>query len=150
MAEITVQIQVVGGPSLEAAMRRAMDQVGDIMEGVMFEEGQEIIDASKEIVPLDQGDLRATGGYYGTERTPEGRFHRFGYNTAYAVIQHETPPHIFSHLPGRQWKYLEVPIFEAVTTMPARLGARASARLAARFSGSGAGTGASGTFGGDE
>lgn len=146
---ITLHIEVSGGPDLETAIANAFSQFRPDLEGVLVEEGAEIIEKSKAIVPHDQGTLQSEGGFYGTVSNAEGVFLRIGYGGAasgYALAQHETPPHIFSHDEGRQWKYLEQPVFEAITTMPARIASRLAGRLTARFSGTGsAGSGA--TFG---
>lgn len=151
---MSVTVAVTGTPDLQAAVQGAMQVVMDEMEGVLFEEGTEIINAAKIIVPFDQGILEASGGHYGTQRTPNKVSHQFGFGgaaAAYAVIQHETPPSVFSHLPGRQWKYLEQPLMEAVTTMPQRLSSRMAARLQSRFAGvdGGGGLQAGETFGGE-
>lgn len=148
---MNVAVTVTGTPDLMAAVQGALGVVMDEMEGVLFEEGTEIINASKEIVPFDQGVLQASGGHYGTDRTPDSVHLHFGFGGAaahYAIVQHETPPSVFSHLPGRQWKYLEQPVFEAITTMPQRLSSRMAARLQSRFAGAGE-LQAGDTFGGE-
>lgn len=147
---ITLDIQVSGGPTLEAAVQNAFSKFRPELEGVLFEEGSEIMATSKQIVPHDLGTLQASGGFYGTVSNAEGVYVRIGYGgaaSAYAKIQHETPPHIFSHDEGRSWKYLQIPVFEAIETMPGRIASRLAARLTAAFSGGGGG-GSGATFGG--
>jgi hypothetical protein len=88
--------------------------------------GEAIMAASKEIVPVDQGVLRASADAVGiqVDRTDSTVTILMGYGgaaSAYSIIQHETPPEVFSHAPGRSWKYLEYPALDAVNGMEARL-----------------------------
>ena len=150
MASVSLDVQVSGGPDLESAIMNAFSKFTPELEGVLFEEGSEIMEKSKQIVPHDQGVLEASGGFYGSVVREGDVAVRFGYGgaaSAYAVVQHETPPTIFSHDEGRSWKYLQFPLFEAIPTMPARLASRLSGRLAAAFGGGG-GAGSGATFGG--
>lgn len=152
MAEVTLHVEVTGGPSLQAAIESAFANLRPELEGTLTEEGEEIIAVSKEVVPVDSGDLRSSGGLYGSEDNAEGVFVRIGYGgiaSSYALLQHETPPHIFSHSEGRSWKYLEQPFYEAVTTMGPRLAGRLAARLATRFGVGGGANGGGETFGSD-
>ena len=153
MAEISLHVTVSGGPSLAAAIENAFSKMRPELEGVLVEEAEQIMAVSKEIVPVDEGTLRTSGGLYGSEDNSEGVFVRLGYGGAassYALVQHETPPHIFRHAEGRTWKYLEHPVYEAVTTMGPRLAGRLAARLTTRFGGGGGASGGGGTFGGGE
>jgi hypothetical protein len=152
ISDIHIDVQMTGGPDLETAIANAFASMNPDLEGVLIEEGEEIMGESKEIVPVDQGILRDSGGHYGTQSDDKGVYVRYGYGGAaasYALIQHETPPSVFSHAEGRSWKYLEIPVFEAVQTMGPRMAGRLAARLAGRFSGVGGGGGSGATFGGE-
>lgn len=148
LSEITVEIS---GDDLESSIQAAFASMQDDLEAVLVEEGAMIIERSKEIVPVDEGVLRASGGFYGIDRSDFEVSVRIGYGgaaSAYAWVQHETPPSIFSHDEGRSWKYLELPVMEAISTMPGRLASSLAGRLTARFSGTGGG-GSGATFGGE-
>ena len=149
--EVYLHVEVSGGPDLQSAIENAFSNMRPELLGVLTEEGEEIMAVSQEIVPVDEGILKDSGGLYGSEDNSEGVFVRLGYGGAassYALVQHETPPHIFSHTDGRTWKYLERPVYDAVTTMGARLAGRLAARLTSRF-GNGSGASGGGVFGGD-
>lgn len=148
LSEITVEIS---GDNLEDSITAAFASMTDDLEAVLVEEGARIMEHSKEIVPFDEGILRASGGFYGIDRSDFEVSVRIGYGgaaSAYAWVQHETPPSIFTHDDGRSWKYLELPVMEAIATMPARLASSLAGRLTARFSGTGGG-GSGETFGGE-
>ena len=139
---------------MKAAIENAISQFAPEMLGVITEEGEEIITASKEIVPLDDDVLRPTGGLYGDEVTDNSVTVKLGYGglaSSYAKDQHETPPNVYSHSEGRSWKYLERPVFAAAETMGPRLASRLAARIRGRFAGGGGGASGGGeTFGGGE
>jgi len=148
---IGVSVKITGNDDMGAAIENALSQFAPEMLGVMVEEGEEIMAASKEIVPLDDDVLRPSGGLYGTEEAPNRVAVLLGYGGAassYARVQHETPPNVYSHSEGRTWKYLERPVFDAAKTMGPRLASRLSARITSRFAGGGGGaSGGGGTFG---
>lgn len=141
---VTLRVEISGGPDLESAIMGAFAAIQPELEGVLIEEGERIMEKSQEIVPVDQGVLKASGGYYGTEMDSGGVYVRYGYGGAassYALVQHETPPGVFRHAEGQSWKYLEFPLMEAVATMGPRMAASLKGRLASRFSGAGDGGG---------
>jgi hypothetical protein len=120
-------------------------------------EAEEIRGASMEIVPVDEGDLRASALSVGItpQRSPGEIKVTLGYGgpgIGYAVVQHETPPDVFTHAPGRTWKYLERPALDAAQTMGPRLAQRIAARFEAAAGGMGGGGDASpgAVFGGGE
>lgn len=132
----------ISGDDLTAALAEAMKETFSSVVGPMVEEAETIKARSQEIVPLDLGPLRASADVVGinVEEQTGHAVVSFGYGGAaahYSIIQHETPPSVFSHAPGRQWKYLEQPVMEAIDGMEGRLAARTAARLA---------TGTGGTF----
>ena len=86
--------------------------------------------ASKEVVPVDLGNLKNTG----TTHPPVLRDGRAvvvlsygGPGVDYAVIQHETEH--FKHEEGQTWKYLERPAHEAVRGMGQRIASYVRSRL---------------------
>lgn len=100
-------------------------------------EAESIMSASKEIVPVDSGALRASGMVgepeFGTFRVDV----QMGYGGAaasYAIVQHETPtvgpgepkgPFIgYEHAPGKSDKFLERPLQEAAEGFETRMAAR--------------------------
>lgn len=127
VADLSIRVTITGADALRAAMRDTMLTISHLAQP-LIEEAESIRAASMEIVPIDQGDLKASAIAVGIqkEETAEGVKVIFGYGTNYAVVQHETPPDKFSHLPGKTWKYLERPTFDAITGMESRLADRLS------------------------
>jgi hypothetical protein len=135
VADIVMSVTIQGGTDLTSAIQKAISGMTDELAGPLVEEAHEILAVSKELVPVDQGILRASADVVGVNpsREASGILVRFGYGGAassYALLQHETPPEVFTHAPGKSWKYLERPVYEASATM----GPRLAGRLAARFS----------------
>lgn len=151
---LTLKVEVTGGPDIGVAVMNALQQMPEEFIGPLVEEAEGILAVSREIVPVDQGILRDSAAVVGVTPSKEsdGVYVRFGYGGAassYAVMQHETPPEVFSHAEGKSWKYLERPVYEAAATMGDRLAGRIAARFAQKLVGGGGGTGGSGeTFGG--
>lgn len=153
MVDFEIRTSITGVAKYKVDIEAALAQFGPEMLGVLIEEGEEIIAASKEIVPVDDVVLQPTGGLYGTEESKDRVAVLLGYGglaSSYAKDQHETPPHIYKHSEGRAWKYLETPVFAAAATMGARFGSKLAARIGRRFSGGGGGGAGDGaTFGGN-
>lgn len=148
-SEFEVKIEVSGGPDVGAAVLSSLKSLIPEVKGPLTEEAMEIMAVSKEIVPVDQGVLRASGDVVGINFSdePDGYAVRFGYGGAasgYALLQHETPPSVFKHAEGKSWKYLERPVYEAAATMGPRLAGRISARFSQKLGG---GVVGGGTFG---
>lgn len=102
-------------PKVTAAIQRAA-------AAQLTVEAEQIIAKSKEIVPLDQGILRASASVGQPEVTPDSVSIRMGYGgaaSAYSIVQHENP--FFTHAEGRTWKYLERPALDAAEQMGPRL-----------------------------
>lgn len=145
------------GDDIVAAVTDAINKGMASVVGPLMMEAEEIRGRSMEIVPVDQGDLRASALEVGIEPsvTPGEVKVTFGYGgpgIGYAVVQHETPPDVFSHAPGRSWKYLEQPALQAAQTMGPRLAARIARRFEAAAGGGGEGGdgGAGAVFGSGE
>lgn len=136
MADINFTVHLDGDANLEAAIRSALSAFSADLAGPLVEEAETIMAASKAIVPVLSGDLRASGDVVGINVEDNGDsvdvvFGYGGIASSYAVMQHETPPEIFSHTEPTQWKYLERPVLEAVQGF----GPRIAERLRKRFSG---------------
>jgi len=92
------------------------------------EEGETIMSASKEIVPVDLGTLKSSG-HVESEALPGRARVVLGYggpagsgeNVGYALIVHED---LAAHHEHGQAKYLEVPFRAAQVGMAARLAAK--------------------------
>ena len=103
------------------------DQVArDIQRAVgaaLREIGEDCLEKSNRIVPLEEGPLQASGFTEVDERALEGVV---GYSTPYAVIQHEDPT--LRHDPGRESHYLEKTVHRNQGAWQQRM-ARAAGRL---------------------
>lgn len=71
-------------------------------ERALFLAGEHILEESQRLVPLEYGDLQRSGYV-----DQDGDTMVVGYNTPYALIQHENLE--YNHAPGRTAKYLEKP-----------------------------------------
>lgn len=92
----------------ETASKRTPIAAREALEDV----GEDLLDKSKAIVPIEEFDLRDSG-FYRVEDGPLGPELIVGYDTPYALRQHEELD--YRHDPGRQAKYLEEP---AITNWP--------------------------------
>lgn len=116
----------ISGDNIADVVRKQMARMDDILANSLTEEAETIRARSMEIVPVDQGVLRASAMELGLPiDRGEGGGPRvtIGYGGAaasYALIQHENPD--FRHTEGRTWKYLEKPFNEALEGMEQRLG----------------------------
>lgn len=120
--QLKITVKRVG--ALRAALRRKRDGAPRALARALYAEAEAIMAASKRIVPVDTGALRASGHV----RPPVIRGSRvrvvLGYGGAavpYAVFVHERPA---THRPPTQWKYLEVPLHQAEPGMAGRLAER--------------------------
>ena len=121
---LKIQARLRGSRALQRELKRRGKKAPRDLGRALFQEGEQIMAASKRIVPVDKGPLRASGHV----QLPVIRGKRvtvtLGYGGAaapYAVFVHEKPAR---HTPPTQWKYLEQPLFEAVPGMAGRLAAR--------------------------
>lgn len=140
------EVHEVEGSGFMATISAALAAFRPEITGVLIEEGEQIMAASKEIVPFDEGVLSRSGGIYDVSEIGDETIVTLGYGgdaASYAVDQHETPPNIYRHSPGRSWKYLETPFYDAVVGMEERIAAKLAARISNRFQ-----SGGGETFGG--
>lgn len=124
------------------ALEEEIGKLIPIITPALVVEAEKIRTASMEIVPIDQGILRNSALEVGTNvtTTNEKVEVMIGYGgsaASYALLQHETPPSVFSHTPGKSWKYLERPSYEAIESIRENL----TAAVVRAFEGGGAGTG---------
>lgn len=115
----------VSGDRISEIVKGQLSRMDNILAVSLTEEAERIRARSMEIVPVDQGVLRASAMQLGLpiDRGSGGPRVTIGYGGAaasYALIQHENPN--FRHTPGRSWKYLEMPFNEALDGMEQRLG----------------------------
>lgn len=132
MPSFSIDARMEGGEELKAALEALGPRLLTIGGGAMFEEGNNIMNASKEIVPVEWGDLKATGTTHPPELKDGGMVVTLSYGGPtidYAVVQHETPPSVFRHSDGQTWKFLERPAFEATRGMGQRIAGYIRARL---------------------
>lgn len=91
-----------------------------ILAQAMYAEATVILNESKKIVPVDTGNLRASGR---VERPVTGKGRASvqitygGVAAPYALIVHEVPPNSggrwgtgMKHAAGKSYKYLEIPV----------------------------------------
>lgn len=102
-------------------------------------EARDIKEASQELVPVEDYELHDSARVVVDHRE---KTVAVTYSAPHAVVQHETPPDVYSHDEGRQWKYLEQPTMEATEGMAQRVAARARATV----EGTGAAVGEAITF----
>lgn len=98
------------------------DQALDIAARVLYKEANEVLNESQEIVPTDQSILKGSAIQIGvvasrTANTVETTIGYGGAAKSYAVVQHETPPGVYSHAPGQAWHYLSDPAKAHVDSM---------------------------------
>lgn len=122
------------GANVAAQRLRALASGSPAIAGrEMYITWQKIMEASKELVPVDEGPLRASAyvdlpQVVGGEVTVNG-----GYSASYAAAVHENPragktggvsptgQRYRSWAKVGQWKFLEIPFKRIVVTLPARI-----------------------------
>lgn len=127
-----VNARIEGAPELQAALEGLGDKLLTVGGGAMFEEGNNIMNASLAIVPVLNTPLKQTGFAHPPEKQGDAMVVTLSYggpSVDYAVLQHETPPSVFKHGEGKSWKYLERPAFEATRGMGQRVAGYIRARL---------------------
>lgn len=92
-------------------------------------EAELIMTESAELVPVEDGILLASRHEVGitiveSENLIEAVMGYGGAARDYAVVQHETPPDVYSHAPGKSWKFLAIPVQNAAAGLLGRIKAR--------------------------
>lgn len=145
-----VEFSVPINENIAQAFENEVEGATETLKSALVIEAEKIRGVSMEIVPVDQGILRASAIEVGTnvEDTNDGFQVVIGYGGAaasYALLQHETPPEVFSHTPGKSWKYLERPMLDAAGQVAEAM----AAALTQAFSGRGGGDSTPGPVLGD-
>ncbi len=127
-------------------MRRHPEIVRRVIARTLREEAEFTVTDAKEIVPVDTGNLRASGHVQGPERRnfriwvtmgfggPAGSGNQGEANTrpvGYAVYVHENCNLNF-RVPGTQCKYLEDPVRRREPTLPRTIAREVAAELRRR------------------
>jgi len=133
MARSFIRAIVTGIPKTQAKLRRGKAKSQKLLKAALFQEGEKIMAASLEIVPVATGVLLASGHVQKPQKAFGTVFVELGYGGAaapYALAVHENPragktggvspqgiPYrrnkqgqpTWSHHAKGQWKYLEQP-----------------------------------------
>lgn len=120
---------VAGAAQLRAALAKAAAKVPVLMAGAMYVEAESIMGQSRQLAPVDRGNLRGSGVVMPPDVAGDLVEVEFGYGGAaseYALIQHERLD--FRH-PSGQAKFLEQPVNEASNGLEGRLGRRIGKQL---------------------
>lgn len=105
---------------LEAVLTALADRATPAAVRALYQEAEAIMTASKGIVPVDTGALRASGHVELPEtHAGVGVSVTLGYGTSYAVYVHEDV--MLHHKPPTQAKFLERPMLEAAAGLEERL-----------------------------
>jgi len=104
-----ISVQLTGMQTLEQIAARGQ-KAQRILARALYSEGNAVLNQSKKIVPVDQGDLKNSGKV--KKPTYKGSLIdvdiTYGGSAAeYAFIVHEDPD--ARHKPGKTYKYLEMP-----------------------------------------
>ncbi len=110
-----IAIDFKGGESVMRALRLLGEKAPDAMGSALYQEGNDILRASKELVPVRDGPLKGSAHIQGPFINGSEVSVEIGYGGAaseYAEVQHEELS--YYHKPPTQAKYLEQPFHEAV------------------------------------
>lgn len=110
-----IAIDFKGGEEVMRALRLLGEKAPDAMGSALYQEGNDILRASKEIVPVDTGILKGSAFVNLPVVNGDEVSVTLGYGQAakeYAEVQHEELS--YYHKPPTQAKYLEQPFQEAV------------------------------------
>jgi hypothetical protein len=126
---VNLTFTLQGTEQLRDALAKFGDQAPQAAARALYQEGETIMTASKKLVPVETGSLRASGAVYGPEIEGSRVTVTLGYgNTSvrYAVIVHER---LGVHHPVGQAKFLESVALQAVAGMEERLAVRVRKEL---------------------
>lgn len=121
---LTIKAKLVGSRALARELKRRARKAPKALAGALFIEAEGIMGKSKRIVPVDKGALRASGHVQTPQISGKKVSVTLGYGGAaapYAVFVHERPAR---HNAPTQWKFLEVPLNQAIPGMPGRIARR--------------------------
>jgi len=102
---------------LEKQIQVKIDSVEGVSEEALLSLGNDILNRSLEIVPVETGALKKSA-FIEANRTISGPSVTLGYNkdgsAPHAVFAHEIGPYKKPTTPGTQYKFLEQPLHEAM------------------------------------
>lgn len=111
--------------AVEKRMEDFASRVPIVASRVLYQFGEEVMAASKEVVPVDSGTLMSTGYVTPSEQQGDEILVTLGYGgpaAPYAGIVHENlDPHVRWTRPGSGPKYLENPLKERQDGLPDRM-----------------------------
>jgi hypothetical protein len=134
------KFRIKGVNELKRNLSRIAMRNPKVLGKALFDEAENIMAASKRIVPVDFGALRSSGHVEKPEIRGMDVSVTMGYGGAaadYAIPVHEIPPpprkssggRSARHRPPTQWKYLEQPFKAARRGLTERLGRKVKAEL---------------------
>jgi len=133
MPELTIRFN--GLDKVVAALGQMSSAVRSEAARELNDTSEEIMTASKEMVPVDTGRLRSTG-HVAEYATPRDLGTVLAYGTDYAIYVHEN---LSVHHPTGQAKFLERPFFQQSAHLPDNLARRLGRAFASGRSGFGFG-----------
>lgn len=116
-----VRVKIDGTQDVLRGLVVAHEAARKALAGALFIEANNVMNESKEIVPVDTGYLRASGYVDLPREGPGGINVEMGYTAPYAIYVHENLN--ARHAPGKQAKFLEQPLMKAQEGMPERVAA---------------------------
>lgn len=127
MARLSKGIEVRGAEKVQRALGRMERGGRGALSRALYQEGERIMKHSRPLVPIEEGDLLASGFIDQPVERFSGVGVEIGYSAEYALKQHEDLR--LKHDPGRQGKYLEQPALEAIPGMARRIAHRIEAAI---------------------
>ena len=118
---LKLKARIRGSKALQRELKRRAREAPKALAGALFLEAERIMGKSKRLVPVDTGALRASGHVQTPVIVGKKVSVTLGYGGAavpYAVIVHERPAR---HNAPTQFKYLEMPLNEAIPGMAGRI-----------------------------
>ncbi len=123
---MSITVDVSGMGNLKDGLGSLADRIRQAVKAELYQLAEEVMTASKEVVPVDTGVLMSTGHV----ELPEEEFGggisvSLGYGgpaAPYAMQVHEDlDPHVHWHRPGSGPKYLENPLLQKEPDISDRL-----------------------------
>ena len=114
-----IGVELVGMDKVLDSLKR-IDGGERVLAQAMYAEATVILNESKRLVPVDTGNLRASGRVDRPDTAGGKAVVEISYGGAaapYALIVHEVPPNTggrwgsgLTHASGKTYKYLEIPV----------------------------------------
>lgn len=125
-----IEFEMKGKEEMERAMRLLGQNGPKAMGNALFQEGERIMAAAKELVPVDTATLKTSGHVKLPEIVGDDVTVVMGFGGAasdYAIYVHENLE--ARHAPPTQAKFLEQPLLEAANDMGLRIAQELWAKL---------------------